>query len=187
MSTSAASVPTVCASLCQPIHLAYDGTSFLQVVLCYQLHFSSPGKKDALCPPHTHTAAAEGQTPAECLSPLLLASATARHCGRDGHLLSARLDWKGASGRSASCCSFLLAWAVWSVVLLRCLCCSHSYWRFLGKKTNNKFSHGGTAKLNFAFNKHEMQLWSRCYAVKSNCSAFSRAPTHFCFKKSNVC
>lgn len=55
MSTSAASVPTVCASLCQPIHLAYDGTSFLQVVLCYQLHFSSPGKKDALCPPHTHT------------------------------------------------------------------------------------------------------------------------------------
>lgn len=194
MSTSAASVPTVCASLCQPIHLAYDGTSFLQVVLCYQLHFSSPGKKDALCPPHTHTkcththtAAAEGQTPAECLSPLLLASATARHCGRDGHLLSARLDWKGASGRGASCCSFLLAWAVWSVVLLRCLCCSHSYRRFLGKKTNNKFSHGGTAKLNFAFNKHEMQLWSRCYAVKSNCSAFSRAPTHFCFKKSNVC
>ena len=69
---------------------------------------------------HTHTADAEGQTPAECLSPLLLASATARHCGRDGHLLSARLDWKGASGHDASCCSFLLVWAVWSVVLLKC-------------------------------------------------------------------
>ena len=164
--------------------------------------FSSPGKKDALCPPHTHTkcmhthtkcmdthihthtAAAEGQTPAECLSPLLLASATAWHCGRDGHLLSARLDWKGASGRGASCCSFLLAWAVWSVVLLRCLCCSHSYRRFLGLKKQlqkKKNGHGEKAKLDFAFNKHETQLWSRCYTVKSNCSVFSGGHKHIFF------
>lgn len=54
-----------------------------------------------------HTADAEGQTPAECLSPLLLASATARHCGRDGHLLSARLDWKGA--RRARCIMLLFS------------------------------------------------------------------------------
>lgn len=137
MLTSAASVPTVCASLCQPIHLANDGTSFLQVVLCYQLHSPLPARKMIFVPRHTpshthtqthtyrHTTAvdSEGRTPAECLSPLLLASATARYCGRDGHLLSARLDRKGTSRHDASCCSFLLVWAVWSVVvLLRCFC-----------------------------------------------------------------
>ena len=82
-----------------------------------------PCKKGALCTPshtqthtHTHThratqvlytqtathgrhpADAGGQTPAECLSPLLLASATAWHCGRDDHLLSPGLDWKGQVG-----------------------------------------------------------------------------------------
>lgn len=55
MLTSAAPVPTVCASLCQPIHLAYDGTSFLQVVLCYQLHSPLPARKMLFVPSRTHT------------------------------------------------------------------------------------------------------------------------------------
>lgn len=45
-----------------PINLTYDGSSFLQVVLCYQLHISlpPPHKKDAPCPllctrTHSHT------------------------------------------------------------------------------------------------------------------------------------
>lgn len=53
-----ASVPTVCARLCQPINLPYDGTSFLQVVLCYQLHTPLPARKMIFVPTsrtHTHT------------------------------------------------------------------------------------------------------------------------------------
>lgn len=42
----------VCAN---PIHLAYDGTSFLQVVLCYQLHSSFPARKMLFVPRRTHT------------------------------------------------------------------------------------------------------------------------------------
>lgn len=75
-----------------PINLAYDGSSFLQVVLCYQLHISLQ-ERDAPCRlsythtdkqthGHTHTADTEGQAPADYLSPPLLTSATARHCGK---------------------------------------------------------------------------------------------------------
>lgn len=55
MLASTASVPTVCATLCQPIHLAYDGTSFLQVVLCYQLHSPLPASRMLFVPCRTHT------------------------------------------------------------------------------------------------------------------------------------
>lgn len=96
MLTSAASVPTVCASLCQLIHLAYDGTSFLQVVLCYQLHSPLPARKMLFvpCPPphsqtHTHTP---------------------RRTQRDGHLQSVchlfcwHLRPHGIVGETAICC-----------------------------------------------------------------------------------
>lgn len=146
MLTRSASVPTVCASVCRPIHLAYDDTSFLRVVLCYQLHSPLPARKMLFVPrPATHTykqtlththartvSDARGRTPAECLSPLLLASAAARYCGRDGHLLSVRPGWKGTGGHGASRCSFLLAWAVWSVVEA-CLLFSLSFFCFLNK------------------------------------------------------
>lgn len=37
-----ASAPTVCYQTGPPINLTYDGSSFLQVVLCYQLHIPVP-------------------------------------------------------------------------------------------------------------------------------------------------
>lgn len=87
-----ASAPTVRYQTGPPISLTDDGSSFLQVVLCYQLHIPVPQKKEAFCPvvTHTntnklmgtHTADKEGQTPADCLSPRLLTSATVWHCGK---------------------------------------------------------------------------------------------------------
>lgn len=54
MSTSAASVPTVCASLCQPIHLAYDGTSFRRLSSAINYTLPLPARK-MLFVPRTHT------------------------------------------------------------------------------------------------------------------------------------
>lgn len=57
MLASAASAPTVCTGMCQLFHLAYDGTSFLQVVLCDQLHSSLPARKMLFVPCRTCTMA----------------------------------------------------------------------------------------------------------------------------------
>lgn len=120
-------------SLCQPIRLAYDGTSVLQVVLCYQLHYSPPlQERCSLRHPNTHThtpADAEGRTPAECLSPLLLASVTAQYCGRSSHLLPERLDWKLEGGKQARCIMLLFSVGLSCV---KCFGCCQSFWCYLG-------------------------------------------------------
>lgn len=70
-------------------------------------------------PPDTHTRAhartgTDTCRVCQCLSPRLLASATGRHRGRDGHLPSASAQpvWLEAGSRDASRCSFLFARAV---------------------------------------------------------------------------
>lgn len=94
MSTSITSVPTVRARLCLPIHLAYDGTSFLQVVLCYQLHTPLPARKMLFVPwcTHTNKRARAPRTQRD------------RHLQSVCHLFCWHLRPHGIVGETAICC-----------------------------------------------------------------------------------
>ncbi len=177
MLTSTASVPTVCASLCQAIHLAYDGTSFLQVVLCYQLHSPLPARKMLFVPgrtyTHTHTHTSErtrrGRRGTDTCRVFVTSSAgicdrTALWERRPSVVGKAGLE----GGKRARCIMLLFS------VGLSCVkCCVvkvfllfSSYRRYSAKIIQQQED----GKLNSAIDKLQMQLRSCCNSVKSNCS-----------------
>lgn len=140
-------VSTVCASLCQPIHLAYDSPSFLQVVLCHHLLSTLPARRMLFVLTHT-------------LTLLMPQTQRNRHLQSVCHLFCWHLWPLGIVGYLAICCrrswiwrgqtgtvhhAALLCWSelLWSVVLIFLL--FHSYWHQLATLLKQQ----GKGKQNF--------------------------------------